>query len=130
LHAIAHAVADSANTEYLISGLIRIYETPRAFIMPVFAIPLLDYSLSLNCATGDVGEFFVACHIESVGLLGKRATLSEQLKSALQDAAHAKQQGSLAEQAVNTFRRSLVSGDGSIPLVSADCRPTTDGRDR
>jgi DNA recombination protein RmuC len=35
------------------------------------------------------------------------ATLTEQLKSALQDAAQARQQGSLAEQAVNTLRPSL-----------------------
>jgi DNA recombination protein RmuC len=37
----------------------------------------------------------------------ERATLTEQLKSTLQDAAQAKQQGSLAEQAVNAFRTSL-----------------------
>lgn len=35
------------------------------------------------------------------------ATLTEQLKSALQDAAHARQRGSVAEQDVNTLRASL-----------------------
>lgn len=39
----------------------------------------------------------------------QRATLTEQLKSALQDAAQAKEQGSLTEQAVKALRTSLES---------------------